>query len=618
MKRFLFFILAITLLASARPILAQNYDLTRTIVHSGAVYSVVYSPDGRFIAAGSEDNSIKVFEVVSGSCLHTLNGHSDWAGSVAYSPDGKLLASGSNDGTIKLWDAGSGSCVRTLNTSAGIVYSVAYSPDGKHLASGNMDRTVKIWDVGRGACVRTLKGHSNDVHSIAYSPDGKFLASGSWDKTVKIWDLRNGACVRTLKGHSGTVNSVVYSPDGRVLASGSDDGAIKIWEIGSGSCTQTLMGHPRYVHSLAYSPDGKTLVSGSGDHTVRIWDVPSGSCVRTLQGENWVKSVAYSPDGETFAAGSTDKLIKIWGSMTASKIEFAVAPKDVPKVVPKAAPGEIPIETPREVVALDNVDAGLPKSSMNNPNAIAIIIGIETYKDIPSVPYAKHDAEVFRAYAENMLGVPADKNHTYLATNEDATRGTFEKLFSEKGWIAKRVLPESDVYVFYAGHGAPDVSSKKAFLIPYDGDANYASQTGFSLERLYDELKKLNARSVTVFLDACFSGGTRENQMILANARPLFVKVDNPVLSSDKLSVFAASSGDQISSGYPEGKHGLFSYCLFKGLKGDADANGDGSITLGELGKYLQTTVSQKAGQLDREQTPELMTTNQNKVLIKH
>ncbi|NTV47828.1 MAG: caspase family protein [Chlorobiales bacterium] len=308
----------------------------------------------------------------------------------------------------------------------------------------------------------------------------------------------------------------------------------------------------------------------------------------------------------------------------ATKVKGYVAPKPVSlnlnlpslSLGTKIQLADAPKQAPKE--AVDDVDSGLPKSLTKNSNAIAIIIGIETYKDIPGVPYAKHDAETFKEYAENVLGVPGDKNHIYLITNEDATKGTFEKVFTGNGWLAKRSIPASDIYIFYAGHGAPDVSSKKAFLIPYDGDANYASQTGFSLDRLYSELKGLNARSVTVFIDACFSGGTRDNQMVLANARPMFVKIDNPVLLSEKLTVFAASSGDQISSGYPDAGHGLFSYYLFKGLKGEADANKDGTVTLDELGKYLKTTVSQKAGQLDREQTPELMTTNKDKVLVKY
>ncbi|QJB43342.1 hypothetical protein HGD76_02975 [Dolichospermum flos-aquae CCAP 1403/13F] len=206
-----------------------------------------------------------------GNLLQTLSGHSDSVWSVAYSPDGQTLASGSDDKTIKLWNVKTGNLLQTLSGHSDMVISVAYSPDGQTLASGSYDNTIKIWDVKTGNLLQTLSGHSRSVWSVAYSPDGQTLASGSWDNTIKIWDVKTGNLLQTLTGHSSPVSSVAYSPDGQTLASGSDDKTIKLWNVKTGNLLQTLTGHSNPVVSVAYSPDGQTLASGSSDKTIKIW-----------------------------------------------------------------------------------------------------------------------------------------------------------------------------------------------------------------------------------------------------------------------------------------------------------------------------------------------------------
>ncbi|MFM6270296.1 MAG: WD40 repeat domain-containing protein, partial [Dolichospermum sp.] len=122
--------------------------------------------------------------------LQTLKGHSNWVWSVAYSPDGQTVASGSDDNTIKLWNVNTGNLLQTLKGHSELVSSVAYSPDGQTVASGSLDKTIKLWNVNTGNLLQTLEGHSNWVISVAYSPDGQTLASGSGDETIKIWRLK--------------------------------------------------------------------------------------------------------------------------------------------------------------------------------------------------------------------------------------------------------------------------------------------------------------------------------------------------------------------------------------------------------------------------------------------
>ncbi len=279
----------------------------------GAIKSVAISPDGKTLASGSGDKTIKIWNLTTGQVIRTLKGHSESVYSVAISPDGKTLASGSSDTTITIWNITTGQLIRTLNGHSDGVYSVAISPDGKTLASGSFDKTIKIWNLTTGQEIRTLNGHSSLVHSVAISPDGRTLASGASDNTIKILNLTTGQVIRTLKGHSDTVNSVAISPDGRTLASGASDKTIKIWNLTTGQEIRTLNGHSYSVKSVAFSTDGKTLASGSYGNTIKIWNLTTGQVISTLNGHfDSVYSVAFSPDGRTLASGSSDATIKIW------------------------------------------------------------------------------------------------------------------------------------------------------------------------------------------------------------------------------------------------------------------------------------------------------------------
>ncbi|MFM6357702.1 MAG: protein kinase domain-containing protein [Planktothrix sp.] len=246
-------------------------------------------------------------------CIATLTGHSNYVNSVAFSPDGRTLASGSDDNTIKLWDVQNRRQIATLTGHSHYVIFIAFSPDGRTLASGSRDMTIKLWDVQSQREIATLTGHSKIFWSVAFSPDGRMLASGSQDKTIKLWDVQSQREITTLTGHPDIVNSVAFSPDSRTLASGSGDKTIKMWDVQNRRQIATLTGHLDYVVSVVFSPDGQMLASGSGDKTIKLWDVQSQRQIATLTGHsNTVWSVAFSPDGRMLASGSFDDTIKLW------------------------------------------------------------------------------------------------------------------------------------------------------------------------------------------------------------------------------------------------------------------------------------------------------------------
>ena len=294
-------------------------DRDRLKGHSESVLSVSFSPDGKALATGSGDNTVKLWDLKTGRELHTLKEHSGGVFSVSFSPDGKTLATGSQDRTVKLWDVQAARELHTLKGHSDGISSVSFSPDGKTLATGSYDKTVKLWDVQAGRELQTLpsersanKGYSDFALSVSFSPDGKTLAIGRADSTVKLWDVQTARELHTLKGHTDWVYSVSFSSDGKTLATGSGDNTVKLWDVQVGRELHTLKEHSGTVFSVSFSPDGKTLATGSQDQTVKLWDVQVGRKLHTLRHSSWVFSVSFSPDGKTLATGSGDKTVILW------------------------------------------------------------------------------------------------------------------------------------------------------------------------------------------------------------------------------------------------------------------------------------------------------------------
>ena len=281
--------------------------------HLGFVNSVIFSDDGKYLASGSKDKTVKIWDAQTFQCLSTLEGHTDEVRSVSFSGDGKHLASSSMDNTVKIWEVQTPKCSATLEGHTSEVEGVSFSHDGKYVASASSDKTVKVWEVSTSQCIMTLQGHTAAVRCVIFSRDGKLIASGSNDTKVRIWEMQTSQCIATLQGHTGIVRSVKFSPDDQYLASGSRDSNVKIWEVSTFKCLATLKGHINDVQEVTFSNDGKYLASGSYDTTVRLWEVQTSQCLETFQGHaHFVTSVSFSFDGKYIASGSCDRSVKIW------------------------------------------------------------------------------------------------------------------------------------------------------------------------------------------------------------------------------------------------------------------------------------------------------------------
>ena len=205
--------------------------------HDSEICALAWSPDSKTIAS-SINNVVKLYSTETGKLISNLE-HGDKVLTIVWSSDRKILASGSNDSTIKLWDVNTGDCIRVLTGHSDSVKAISFSPDGETLASSSDDSTIKLWDVATGQYFQTWRGHNDTVNSLAFSPNEPILVSGSKDCTIKFWNVYTGQCIKTIS-EQAAVTSVVFSPDGKTVASGSQDGQIKLWDVQTGECLQTL------------------------------------------------------------------------------------------------------------------------------------------------------------------------------------------------------------------------------------------------------------------------------------------------------------------------------------------------------------------------------------------
>jgi hypothetical protein len=263
-----------------------------------------------------------------------------------------------------------------------------------------------------------------------------------------------------------------------------------------------------------------------------------------------------------------------------------------------------------------DVDTGIVRAPPR-PNAVAVVLGVERYERAPAVAFARRDAAVFREYARTTFGIGDDASRLYFRTDDEVTGGELRKLFGEGGWLSRRVTPETDVIVYWAGHGQTDTRTKKAYLLPNDADPYYPAQTGLALTELYERLAALSARSVVVFIDACFSGMSRDGASLVAGTRGVVVSVEHPALRSRNMAVFSAATGDQVANAWPDRQHGLFTYWLLRGLRGDADSDRDGTVTVDELDRFVGEHVTRSAAALDREQSSEVVARDRTLAVVR-
>lgn len=318
------------------------------LVGRNELFAVAFSPDGRFVAAGSMGKVLVWDRHRPDNKAVELGGPKSYVYAVAFSRDGRYLACGGEDRGVRIWEVATrellwGPTPRSANRRHGdAVYSVAFSPDGRELVSGGYDRKVKRWSVQGGQHQGDQPSVMNGigrVSSVAFSPDGRTVAVGSHDNSVWLWSLHSNDA-HSLIGHNSTheetadrapdrpldaahassVECVAFSPDGRLLASCGMDKIVRIWDVATRGQIRRCLGHDYLVRSVAFSPDNTTVASASWDKTLRLWQARSGRELRTMRSESlqpwhtdWIWSVAFAPpEGLVLASAGSDGRVLLW------------------------------------------------------------------------------------------------------------------------------------------------------------------------------------------------------------------------------------------------------------------------------------------------------------------
>ncbi len=351
--------------------------------HDGPVRSVSFSPKGQLLLSGSEDNTVRIWDIASGKSLKALRGHGRSVRSCAFSPDGQWVLSGSDDETARVWNIHGYQETRVLHATvfAGhedAVLSARYSRDGQHIVTASRDRTACLWDAGSGEPLQSFKeGHEFLVSSAVFLPDGKRLATGAGDNSVRIWDMaagtqtavltptgrigalaasgdgnwiatgspgtdvelwnaRTGDALGKLSGHDAEVSALAFSPNSQLLASGDDRGRVRIWrkearptdDTSAWTFERELIGHNGSITAMRFTPDGRRLVTSSGDHSCGQWDLATGQEQRqlVLKHNDWVSSLDISADGARALTTCDDGYARLWRLADATQLASLKSP----------------------------------------------------------------------------------------------------------------------------------------------------------------------------------------------------------------------------------------------------------------------------------------------------
>ena len=329
------------------------------------------------------------------------------------------------------------------------------------------------------------------------------------------------------------------------------------------------------VNDASYEIEGKV-----SDKSNDIFIIVDGRTITAKNGKFKIKR--FSPVNDKFKIIAIDQ----WGNTSKPKLVNIIIDQ-------------------QETVAANVIDALDPSKikTKSSKNRVALIFGIEKYVQAPDASFANLDAKYFYEYARKGFGI--SKSNIKLLVDEDAN--LISSLGTLKKWLPGKVVEgKTELIIFFAGHGLGSSDGKELYLLPQDSDPDLLTRTALSRTELFKSIIDLNPKSVTMFLDTCYSGISRDDKTLLASARPIRITPGDDGIVPDNFTIFSASQLDQISSGLKEAKHGIFSYYLMKGLEGKADSNNDNKITNGELLDYMDSKVSQKASVLGRKQNPSL------------
>ena len=591
-------------------------------VHDEQVNTVAFHPSGKFVVSAGDDGKIIIWSIDEASIINTLLGHTDAINQITMSKDGKVIISAGEDKTIRLWNFETGKEINKFVGHSSEVRCVDMSPGGRFLASGDKEGNIIVWYIYEKKEIKRFNKHSDEIYSLSFHPQKFQLVSSSADGSVILWDEFLSRTELIQNYLEGEIKSYVEKKISRWQLKGEfeskeeyldrmskRDEKIKEFTPTAGEFIKEKFIRDNKIWenmSLGeYETESETFEISFGHLGNIILPVPVSDAREfkkhfinnsvkikneeiVLQDSAFVINSAFEIN-----SGFVIRYIELLDTITEklytydSKIELIHDP--VNDLALQFKPINIKVEDYSkpdfEDGRMDNSISELPQTNMKNPNAIAVVIGNSNYKRTKKVKYSINDAYLMKKYLVKVLGYK-EGNIFYI---QDATKGEFELFFGNddyhKGKLFNSIKPnKSDVFIYYSGHGAPGLKDKKGYFVPVECDPNYVELQGYPIDVFYKNLSKLPAKSITVVLDACFSGAT-----IFDNISPISITIENPSVKMENAVILSSSSGVQVSTWYNEKKHGMFTYFFLKAIhdKENSDKNADNKLTFREIYEYI-------------------------------
>lgn len=622
-----------------REIRAHRDDVTDVAINASNI-----------IASSSKDRTVKIWDF-NGVLVKELTGHKHEVMAVDFSHDGQRVVSGSADGTVKEWDVLKGVETLSINAHDGWVRTVAYNHNSTLIASGGDDGKINVWNRSNGQRQNTIIAHSKWLEDLSFSPDGKYIASGGHDNYLLIVNASTGQIVFNSPKQDYYVLSTAFDPSGKnLISSVLNSTDLCVWDVSSLGIGEIVPVStlPKIKPTIAWITS-KNQQTDNLTHRVNAkinTDSPLSSVEvylnnnrfashrnitfdklsksvdfeQTLflnEGSNEIKIIAYNDGGEatsevlsiTYRAPKPEPIAEVIMEEKqpgAEKVELTYA-EEKKVVVKEEIKAEVEVKAEEKVekkfeerIQRPDVPAKSHQKVKSNPYRFALIIGNEDYSSYQTglekesnVAFAINDATAFKETAQNILGVPSD-NIIFL-TNARAIE--MDDAVRKLNPIIRALNGKAEVFFYFAGHGYPDEKTKEPYLIPVDVSGTNL-RFAVSLKELYQQLTEHPSARVTVFLDACFSGGAREQGLVAARAVRVRPREDR---LQGNLVVFTASSGNESAHPYKEKGHGIFTFHLLEKIKETG-----GELSYRELSEHLSEQVGVRSVMVNNmPQTPQ-------------
>lgn len=592
------------------------------VAHSNWVRDVAFSPNQKYIASCGDDNIINVWDANTYELINTLRAHKNMVMDISFSPDGNYLISGSHDNKIVLFDLNKGSIIFQSPRQDNYVLSVDFDPLGKSFVSVTLyGEQLALWDASSlnisVDAINNAKVEATAPPPSSNPPSVQWTAPSQSNLTIANAIISVEANISSESDISKVevyVNDKLYSTDSREDLADKTQGnttrfkrnvflkqgenKIKLVAINAGGSTNSE------IKSVVYNLPQKPQIS---------WVNPNSGSVATSSSEYTISSsIASQTNLDKVEIFINDQLVATDYNLTVSELsdytlnyEKILALNEGNTTVKIAAtnnsgttysdPVEINYSSQQRIIA--PVDYKAPP----NPYRFALIIGNEDYSSYQvglesesDVEFAKSDAEAFHDYAIRYLGVPEDQ--AILKTN--ARYIEMRRELKKLSGVIEMTNGKAEIFFYYCGHGFPHENTKEPYIVPVDGSGTDLEFSAIKLKDVYAALTDFPSKRVTVFIDACFSGGGRNQGLVQARA----VKVKpKEVQMQSNLVVFTASSEEQTAMSYKEKGHGLFTYYVLEKIK-----DTKGSVTYGELSDYITEQVGIKSYMVNsKKQVPQ-------------